>query len=94
MEENIIKICLFKEEFKVKSPETEEHVLAVADMVNAYLDKIQEKQTSKNRLNLALLVALNISSEYVKIKQEYENLEKEIMVRVNRLINQIDQHLR
>lgn len=94
MKENIIKIYLFNQEFKVKSQETEEHILAVADMVNAYLDKIQKKETSKNRLNLALLVALNISSEYVKIKQGYENLEKEIMIRVNQLINQIDQHLR
>lgn len=94
MKENIIKIYLFNQEFKIKSQETEDHILAVADMVNTYLNKIQKNGTSKNRLNLALLVALNISSKYVKIKKEYENLEKEIMIRVNRLINQIDQHLR
>jgi cell division protein ZapA len=94
MKENIIKIYLFNEEFKIKSQETEEHILGVASLVNAYLDKVQKKGVSENRLNLALLAALNISSEYVKIKGEYKNLEKEVMIRVDRLIKQIDQHLR
>ncbi len=94
MDENIIKICLLNKEFSVKSQESKEHVLTVANLVNDYLNKIQRNKPFGNKLNLALLAALNISSEYVKIKEEYENFEREVMHRVGRLVDQIDEYLK
>jgi len=62
----------------VKSEDSEEHVRAIARYVDEHIRKLAEMQPASVPLHLALVTALNIASEYWKLRQQQEEVQRTI----------------
>jgi len=61
----------------VASDDSEEHVRKVAKYVNEHMRRLGENQRVANT-QLALLAALNIASEYWKLRESEEDLQQRV----------------
>lgn len=71
---NRITVEINKREYTIIGAETKEHVELIAKMVD---DKMQDMKHGNKHLDatkLAVLTALNTMNEYVKLKEEYDEL--------------------
>jgi cell division protein ZapA len=64
--------------YTVVGKEPSSHIRMVASMVDDKMREIKGKNISLDTSQLAVLTALNIVSEHVKIKEEYEQLLKKL----------------
>ncbi len=62
----------------VASDDSDEHVRKVAAYVNARMREIADAQPETSTLHVALVAALNIASEYWKLRQVHEDVERTI----------------
>lgn len=69
----------------VKSEDSEEHVRAVARYVDEHIRKLSEVQPASAPLHLALVTALNIASEYWKLRHQQEEVQRTISRMTQRL---------
>lgn len=97
--DEIVKIELFGEEFKFK-PEKDQTYdpVKIAAHVKEYIDEaeglFQNKTSSKNRMAILLLAAMNLSKDYHELRLKYSDLEKDIENRVSSLLEKIDKTMR
>jgi len=91
--EEIFTVQLLEKEFTIKTNEPAERMQRIVEFVNDYLTKIQSQRPFTDRLIISLLAALNITGEYMEVKEEKLALEKEVEKKANYLINLIDQYL-
>ena len=97
--DEIIKIELFGEEFKFKpdKDQTYDPVKIVAH-VKEYIDDaeslFQNKTSSKNRMAILLLAAMNLSKDYHDLRLKYSDLEEDIENRVSSLLEKIDKTMK
>lgn len=71
---NRVTVEINKREYTIVGSESKEHVEFIAKMVD---DKMQEIKHSTKQLDatrLAVLTALNTMNEYVKLKEDYDDL--------------------
>lgn len=71
---NRITVEINKREYTIIGAEAKEHVELIAKMVD---DKMQDMKQGNKHLDatkLAVLTALNTMNEYVKLKEEYDDL--------------------
>jgi len=97
--DEIVKIELFGEEFKFK-PEKDQTYdpVKIAAHVKEYIDEaeglFQNKTSSKNRMAILLLAAMNLSKDYHELRLKYSDLEKDIEDRVSSLLEKIDKTMK
>ena len=93
--DEIVKIELFGEEYKFK-PEKDQAYdpVKIASHVKEYIDEAEgvfkNKTSSKNKMAILLLAAMNLSKDYHELRLKYSDLEKEIENRVSSLLEKID----
>src|SRR5699024_7250677 len=71
---NRVTVQINKREYTIIGAETKDHVEKIAQMVD---DKMQDMKQGNKHLDatkLAVLTALNTMNEYVKLKEEYDEL--------------------
>jgi len=71
---NRVSVDINKRTYTIVGPESREHVELVASLVD---DKMQEIRAANKHLDstkLAVLTALNTMNEYIKLKEEYDEL--------------------
>ena len=85
-----IKVKIYDQEYVVKSEESEEQLNRIAAYVNGKLKEIQDNTEGLSEKKMAILVALNIASDYFKILKERDELSKHIRQRTESLIDHID----
>jgi len=69
-----VTVQINKREYTIVGAETKEHVEMIAKMVD---DKMQDMKQGNKHLDatkLAVLTALNTMNEYVKLKEDYDDL--------------------
>jgi cell division protein ZapA len=71
--------------FTVASDEDEAHVRGVAEYVDGQMRRLADGRTTTTIVQLALLTALNIASEYWKLRHEQEELDRMISQLSHRL---------
>jgi len=97
--DEIVKIELFGEEFKFK-PDTEQvyDPVKIAAHVKEYIEEaeslFQNKTSSKNRMAILLLAAMNLSKDYHELHLRYSDLQKDIESRVSSLLEKIDKTMK
>ncbi|WP_035240357.1 cell division protein ZapA [Desulfobacter vibrioformis] len=97
--DEIVKIELFGEEFKFK-PEKDQTYdpVKIAAHVKEYINEaeglFQNKTSSKNRMAILLLAAMNLSKDYHELRLKYSDLEKDIENRVSSLLEKIDKTMK
>ncbi len=73
-----LEIEIMGQRLIVKSEESEEHVRDVARFVDQRIRQVADSQLSATTLDLALVTALNIASEYWKLQHQQEELHQTI----------------
>lgn len=97
--DEIVKIELFGEEFKFKPEKDQKYdPVKIAAHVKEYVDDagslFQNKISSKNRMAILLLAAMNLSKDYHELRLKYSDLEKDIENRVSSLLEKIDKTMK
>jgi cell division protein ZapA len=60
--------------YTIVGTESKDHVEKVAGLVNDKMDEIHEANKHLDTTKLAVLTAINTMNDYVKLKQEYDEL--------------------
>jgi cell division protein ZapA len=84
------EVRMLGQELSVISDSGDEHV---ADVIRYVSDKMEEAGKvagTKNSLNIAILAALNIADEYLRVRGVKENVYGQLESRSEQLINLID----
>ena len=85
-----IKVKIYEQEYVIKSDESAEQLNRLADYVNDKLKEIQDNTEGLSEKKMAILVALNITSEYFQAIKERDELSVNIRQRTKALLNNIE----
>ena len=85
-----IKVRIYDQEYIIKSEENADQLNRIADFVNDKLKEIQDNTEGLSEKKMAILVALNIASEYFQAVKERDDLLVNIRQRTEALVNNID----
>ncbi|KUG22016.1 hypothetical protein ASZ90_008217 [hydrocarbon metagenome] len=88
---NSHKITVLGQELSVLSDSEDEEVANVVRFVNEKMDEVLRSGNGIKTLNVAILAALNISEELLKLKGVNEELCDQIESRAEKLIQLIDE---
>lgn len=89
-----IKVTIFGHEYLLKAEEDPAQALKVAEYVNEKLKEVKENVEGLSEKKTAILVALNIASDYFQIVKEREEMLADIRRRTDLLISHIDATVR
>ena len=78
------------QELSVISDSGDEHVADVIRYVSDKMDEAGKAAGSKNTLNIAILAALNIADEYLRMKVVKENTYSQLESRSEQLVHLIN----
>ncbi|MDN5276897.1 MAG: cell division protein ZapA [Clostridiales bacterium] len=67
-------------EYAIKSMESEEYIHKVAIYVDKKMEEIRQRQPNLSTTMLAMLTAINLADEVIKLQQKVEKLQREISV--------------
>ncbi|MDY0188761.1 MAG: Cell division protein ZapA [Syntrophus sp. PtaU1.Bin005] len=85
-------IKILGQEFTVLSDSGDEHVKNVMDYINHKVMELENKSPNTSTLNIAILVALNIADEYMKLLHgDNGEIFSQIDRQAQNLINLIDE---
>ena len=84
------EVRILGQEFSVMSDSGDEHVADVIRYVSEKVDAAGKASGSKNALNIAILAALNIADEYLRMNGAREDIYSQLENRSEQLINRIN----
>ena len=73
-----VEVEIMGQRLTVASDDGESHVRQVAGLVDQEMRQLAIAQPPSSTLQLALLTALNLASEYWKLQQQHEQLKQNI----------------
>lgn len=83
-------INILGQDLSVLSDSGDDHVASVIQCVEAKVDQIKSAKNNLTALNIAILSALNIADEYVKLTGMNRKIRDELGSRTESLINLIE----
>ncbi len=84
------EVRILGQELSVISDSGDEHVADVIRYVNDKVEEAGKAAGTKNSLNIAILAALNIADEYLRLRGVKENIYSQLESRSEQLINLIN----
>lgn len=69
-----ISVEINKKTYTIVGTESKEHVELIAKLVNEKMNQIYQANKHLDTTKLAVLTAINTMNDYVKLKEEYEEL--------------------
>ncbi|QGQ47465.1 cell division protein ZapA [Metabacillus sediminilitoris] len=72
-------VDIYGQRFSIIGTESTSHIRAVASIVDDKMREINSKNRSLDINKLAILTAVNVVHDYLKLKEEYEKLEKSLL---------------
>ncbi len=85
-----VKVRILDHEYLVKTEEDKDRVDRIAEYVNKKLKEIESNTEGLSEKKTAILVALNIASDYFQLLKERDNMSANIRQRTEALIYNID----
>lgn len=85
-----VRIRIGNHEYLVKAEDNEENILKIAEYVNGKLREVETNAEGLPEKKAVILAALNIASEYFKLRREQDELLARIRQRTEALILNID----
>lgn len=73
-ERNKVKVTINKRTYTIVGKESPEHVELIAKLVDDKMKEIYESNKHLDSTMLAVLTAVNTMNEYVKLKEEFDEL--------------------
>ena len=71
---NKIKAVIYGQDYQIKGKASVEHLRMVAMLVDHKMNEIGEVNPRLDLNRVAVLAAVNVADEYLKLRQEYEEL--------------------
>lgn len=71
-----VKVELMGQTYTLKGETSEQHIIEVARLVDDKMRTLSAKNPSLDLTKTAVLAAINLADEYLRLKQEYEDLLK------------------
>ncbi len=93
-EKKIYKLNILGTELTLKSEDSKEHVDAVLNFVNQKVSEIQSKSKTLPLQMVAILCALNIADELIKIQKEKNMTFERYSAKISRLNEEIAEALK
>lgn len=84
------RINILEQELSVASDSGDEHVAMVVQYVKNRADEVKKVPGNVNALHIAILTALNIADEYLKLKEMNKEICSQLENRADNLISLID----
>lgn len=69
-----VKVQILNDEYVIKGKDNVEHIENVAQYVDLQMKQIALNDPSLSPKKIAVLAALNIADEYLKLQQDYQEL--------------------
>ncbi|MBI2346475.1 MAG: cell division protein ZapA [Deltaproteobacteria bacterium] len=88
-----IEVNIMGQKFLVRSDSDEGYVNRVAQYVNEKVEEIARKTQSVPSLNVAILAAMNIADEFMRLREKKTQTFQAVEKRIRQLIELIDLHL-
>ena len=89
----MIKIDILGKIYSIKSEINEEKLKEVTEYLNKKVSEVSNQVNSSSEINILILTALNITNDYLKIKNYKEELIRDIENRSLFLQDLIDKNL-
>ena len=67
-------VTIYGDAYKLRTDDDPAYLRKLADMVDERMTKMGEKSLSFSPKELAVMAALSIADEYMKLKQEYDEV--------------------
>ena len=74
--EHIVELDILGRKIRVMSEEDDDYIKEVEEYLNEKMGEIKESTKAVATIDLALLIALNVTSEFLKVKKAMEEAEK------------------
>lgn len=84
------EVKILGQELSVVSDSGDEHVAEVIRFVSDKVEEAGKAAGSKNALNIAILAALNIADEYLRVMGAKENIYSQLESRSEKMIHLIN----
>ncbi|MBQ9757955.1 MAG: cell division protein ZapA [Clostridia bacterium] len=78
MEKNKVKVLIDGAEYTLVTAETAEYVQRVAVRVDKKIKDIKRENPQLTNVMIAMLAAINLSDEYIKLEDATDNLRKQV----------------
>lgn len=80
MSKNTVEVIIGGNIYCLRGEESGEHIHKVAEFLNKQIGSIQQAnvRTSLNPSKVYMLTALNVASEYIKLKEEFDSFTEEL----------------
>lgn len=85
----VVDVVILGQQLTVTSDDAPDHVRAVAKYVDDTMRNLAAASRAVATLDVALLTALNIASEYQKLRQQHEELTETIDRLSRRLLSEL-----
>lgn len=69
-----IKVKINQKTYTIVGTESQEHVELIAKLVDDKMNEIHEANAQLNTTSLAVLTAINTMNDYLKLKEDYDDL--------------------
>lgn len=74
-----VTVDIYGQQYSIIGYETTSHIRTVASMVDEKMREINAKNPHLDINKLAVLTAINFVHDYLKLKEQYEKLEQQVM---------------
>ncbi len=88
-----IKVNIFGNIYTLKTDADEEYIKKLARYLNKKREELLGKNGGSSLLKDSIMVSLNIADEYHRLKEEVENIDKELGKKTEGLIKKIEDGL-
>ncbi len=85
-----VEVAVMGQKFMVRSDSQEDYVSEIADYVNEKVAEITSKTKSIPSLNVAILAAMNIADEFMKMRRDKSAVSEKLQKKVSGMIELID----
>ncbi len=73
---NVVELTILGQRLVIKSDEDSAYIRNVEEYLNAKITEVREKTRAVATLDLALLVALNVTGELLKAREDLDGIEE------------------
>ncbi|MBQ9915443.1 MAG: cell division protein ZapA [Clostridia bacterium] len=86
-EKNTLIAKINGRDYTLASTESREYMLSIADLVDRKMKQVQATSSHLNTTHIAVLTALNLADDYMRIKRTEEALSENVRVYAEKIKN-------
>lgn len=89
--DNLVEIELMGQKYTIRTSADKEQVLAAAALVRGRLEEYRTATGSSVKLNVAILTALDLANDYLKLQDTHEQLGRVVETRSSDIIKILEE---